>query len=437
MSYADRSGTVLKTGKIGRVNCLNQTMMMPGERAKVGWSGQVRLETLKERDALRINAMLCTFLTPLRWLWSSWPDYVKQGPDTGLVPPTRSYIYHDRLGIGAEIGASSYNSYYEWFEDNQIRIHNEWFKWPEDADIDQSDWVLGGPDGMPAVPLQAAWNRARYDATPDDADDYEQGIASSKFDVRDLAETEAKFRGAMKRDVFSFGRWMEIVNEIWRGDGSREVDQVPMLLDKVEVGVSPRSIPATDSAGLGQWQSLYDFNVNHNVGTVIAPEHCIISTFMIIRFAPILEMTAPLARPVANDWYELVGDPEYLSAAKPKLVEFRDMLDSNSSSAIGYLPAGYQWRMGHDVIGRQIDTQDSFPYMQNPTTQAECKDASRVKDAFRNQTLGDYLVDLYYTHKSQLPIGDSMDSYMSGMVDDATPRPGGRNQEFPKGGKML
>ncbi len=75
--------------------------------------------------------------------------------------------------------------------------------------------------------------------------------------------------------------------------------------------------------------------------------------------------------------------------------------------------------------------------MLTPTSYGNAKNAGRIKDAFRSSALGDYLVDVFIKEDSTQPIGDSMDSYMSGMVDDAEPRTGGRNAEFPKGGKQL
>ena len=430
MSRANRGGNTLKTGKIGRFNCLRQTMLMPGEKVDISIQGSARLESLRERDVMRINATLCTFLTPLRWLWPDWPNYVKEGPDTALVPPKSNTADWAGLGIGS-YNASAQGEHYTWYFQNILRIFNEWIKWPEDPDI--TGFTEHGPH---AVPLSKVWNRCRYNATPDDAGDYQIDVSGATMDVRDLAEKQARFRGAMKRDVLSFNRWQELIDETWRGDGSREVDQVPMLIDLQEVGVNPREIPATDGASLGQWQSLFDFGINHRIPGVIAPEHCILSYFIIVRFAPIVESCAPIAN--ANmDWFELVGDPEYLASAKPVPVVHDDLFQSISQTQMGYLPAGWQWRCDHDVVGRSIDIRDSFPYMLVPTTQAEAKDATRIKDAFRTQALDDYIIDLYFKEDSRQPIGDSMDSYMSGMVDDAQVKPGGKGQEFPKGGKQL
>lgn len=427
----DRGGLCLKTGKIGRVNCLKQTLMMPGERINMDIQGTVRLETLRERDVMRINAHIATFWTPLRWLWSEFPQYLTEGPDTAVVPPTLSNESNwDSYGVGS-YRSSGDGTLFKPFSDNVLRCYNEWYKWPEDSD--ETTWVS---NGRKAVPLSAVWSRARYNMTPTDSDDYAIDVSNPTMDVRDLATTQARFRSAMKREILTFGRWMETLQNVYNGDGSREVDQVPIMLDQQEVGVNPREMPATDGASLGQWQSMFDFNVDHQVNGIIAPEHGILATFLVIRFAPVIESCDPLAtdRP---DWWELTGDPEYLSNAEPVQVQRRDYEQTNSSTVMGYLGAGWQWRCETNVIGQSIDQRDSFPYMLTPTTQAEAKDATRVKDAFRSQALDDYMVDLYFRMPSIQPIGTALDSYFSGMVDDTTPRKRNSNAEFPEGGKNL
>ena len=426
-----RGGHTLKPGKIGHVNCVRQTMMMPGEVMDVEINGKVRLETLRERDVMRINAQHSTFITPIRWLWSDWPDYVKQGPDTGLSPPQATGNVKDVFGVGAN---SVGGNFWQWYITALTKVHAEWFKWPEDPDWSYSA-SPGQEHGPPAVPLQKTWSRCRYQVDPDSTTDYSVPSAT-QFDVRDLAEFQAKFRSAMKRDVFSYERWMELIQETWKGKGSPEVDQVPRLVDNVSIGVNPREMPATDGPSFGTWQSMFDFNISHRIPNIVAPEHCILTHVLTIRFAGTLESIHPLAQ-TNLDWYELTGDPEFLAAASPVEVEHKELFGGISTTSMGYLPAGWQWRADHDVIGEKVDIRDSFPYMKQPTTKEEAKDASRVKNAFSNQALDDYLADIFYKENSSLPIGDSMDSYMAGMMDDAQVKPGARGQEFPKGGKML
>jgi hypothetical protein len=429
MSKASRGGLTLKTGKIGRCNVLRQQIMMPGERMNVNISGSVRLEALRERDVMRINAHLGVFMTPLRWLWSDFPTYLKEGPDTAQSPPSTTEANFSKYGIGARDSGLGAQQLFKPWMDAPLRCYNEWYKFPEDPDVTTWD-----DDGEKAVPLSKAWSRCRYTVDPDASADYTVSSATN-FDVRELAKTQAKFRSAMKRDILSYNRWIELIKETYNGDGSREVDQVPIMLDQVEVGVNPRELPASDGASLGQWQSLYDFNVNHSIRGITAPEHCIITYILTVRFGSIIESVHPLARDGA-DWHTLTADPEYISAAEPVEVQVKDVAANNSATSLGYLPAGWQWRSDSDVLGYRIDDLESFPYMEFPTTQANAKDATRIKNAFRSSRLGDYLVDVYFQEESNQPIGTSMDSYFSGMLDDVKGKYQS-NDEFPKGGKML
>lgn len=436
MSKTNRGGLTLKTGKIGRVNCLRQQIMMPGERINMSINGSVRLESLRERDVMRINAHIATFMTPLRWLWPDFPEYVKDGVQGVRVIPTVTETDGDwsKFGIGtyAPSGVPYTKPLYKHFKDSCLRIYNEWYKWPEDADA--TTWDV---DGNVAVPLQAPWSRARYDMDPA-LPETQINVDATTMDVRDLASKQAEFRSAMKRDVLSYKRWMELVQDTWKGDGSREVDQVPIMLDQATVGVNPREMPATDGASLGQWQSLYKFDVDHQIKGIIAPEHCIITTMLVVRFPAVTETYNPLASQSALplSFYEFIGDPEYLAAARPQTVFADEIFASGALFEVGKLPAGWQWRSPHDVIGKRIYDKGSFPYMKQPTSQAECKDATRVHEAFRSSTLGDYFCDIYFQESSTQPIGTTMDSYFAGMVDH-TKNVSQTSADFPKGGKML
>jgi hypothetical protein len=433
MSKVSRGGLTLKTGKIGRVNCLRQQILMPGEMMNVSVQGNVRLESLRERDVMRINAHLACFMTPLRWLWPEYPDYLREGPETSETPPSMIPSDDDwsKYGVGTYEVGLGVKDLLEYFPDNYLRVYNEWYKFPGAPDATDNDIPV---DGLKAVPLAKPWSRCRYTAGPYDSENYEVDSAT-EFDVRELAQIQAKFRSAIKRDVISYNRWSELVKEAYNGDGSREVDQVPLMLDQVEVGVTPRDLPATDGASLGQWQSLYDFNVDHQIKGIVAPEHCIVSWFLVVRFPSITAGHSPLATD-SIDWETLTADPEYLSSAMPKEVQVRDLLAPDTSTVLGYLPAGWEWRCDHDVIGKAIYDRNSFPFMENPTTATEAKDATRIKNAFRSAALGDYMVDVYFKEESRQPIGTAMDSYFSGMVEEAK-NVQNSNDEFPKGGKQL
>lgn len=431
MSRAQRGGQTLKTGKVGRCNILRQQFMMPGETINARLKGQVRLETLRQRESLNINAHLGVFIQPVRWHVSGWDNIIKAGPETFALPATTlNETDWAKLGIGAGNGATGAR-YMDFYEDCPLQIYNSWYKWPEIADT--TSWPEHGP---PAVPLSAVWSRGRLNTDADQTAEHEIDVSGSVMDVRDLAQKQAQFTSAIKRDVTSFGRSMEIHKQLWGADGSREIEKVPMMVDQVEVGVNPRDMPATDGPSLGTWQSMFDFNVDHTIRGITAPEHCVLTYILTVRFAPVIEMCMPLATDQV-DWYELMGDPDVLASAAPVPAEIREFIQGTSTTTIGNLPKGWQWRCGHDVIGKTVGLLDNFPLMEQPTDFATSKDATRRKDAFWGVEKDDYVAEIYFTEDSIQPIGDSRDSYFSGMADDMQKGIGGHNDEFPYGGKNL
>lgn len=417
-----RGGMCLKTGTIGHVNCLRQQLLMPGEMINTKIVGKVLLEALRERETFRIHAHLATFLTPLRWLEPNWVNYVKEGPDSAQSIATMSRSNLAQYGIGSSNAVAL--TIPSFWENNCLRVYNEWYKWPEDA-----DWTAWNVEGGVAVPRQHAWNRCRYNKDPADSGDYTLASATS-FDVRDLAKVQARFRAGMERDVLSYNRYMELIEEMYNADGSREVDQVPIMIDQTELGVDPRELPATDSAGLGDWQSIYDFGMEHDINGIAAPEHAILSYFLTIRFAPVIESRNPFTLD-DTPWEQMVGDSEILRNSQPVDVRIKDIATENTATSLGYLDAAWRWRNGWDVVGKRIDDANSFPMQSNPGTQAQAKNATRIKDAFRSSSLGDYLVELHFDEESKNLHGSALESYFSGMTG------AGSDATHPKQGKML
>jgi len=68
--------------------------------------------------------------------------------------------------------------------------------------------------------------------------------------------------------------------------------------------------------------------------------------------------------------------------------------------------------------------------MKVPNTPEQSKDATRINQAFRSQSLGDYVVDIYTHERSRNRMNTSLESWYAGMK--------GRNTdaEFPHQGKM-
>lgn len=425
MKSAKRGGQILSTGKIGFVKPIRQQMMLPGETLDCMLKGSVRMGALRERDSLRINAHIALFMTPIRWLWDGWPQYVQEGPDGLTSPPTFSGN-PGFFGLGSGIGAGGLRPLQTFWRDAPLRIYNEWYKWPEDPDVT----VLANSDGFPAVPLSHTWTRCRDVGSPADAADTEVASAVT-MNVQELAETQAKYRSAVERDILSYGRYQELLQEMFGANGSREVDQVPIKVSEAKAGVDPREIPATDSAGLGQWMSIFDFKADHGF-EVSAPEHCILTYMLCVRFPSITEEVHPLASPQDLSWAEQVGDPGLLSVMPPQPVTRRMVFSNNNVDQLGFLPAGWQWRAQNNIVGQRIDDLDSFPILTQPTNSSDARDATRRNAAFRSQQLGDFTIDMYATENSYQPIPSALTSHYIGMGNAGR----GSKTEFPGQGKV-
>jgi hypothetical protein len=421
----DRGGKITSTGKIGKVKCIRQQLLKPAESIRARLSGEVVMEALREKDALRINAHIAVFMTPVRWLEANWTDYLKEGPSTSTTLGYTSAV-PELYGLG---GSTARNIQDFWIN-APLRVYNEWYKWPEDTDL--ATWP--DADGPAAVNLDHSWTRCRDQQEPASDDDKvvtdTLATGSDLFKVNEIAEIQARYRRATENEILSFDRYQEILSDMFGADGSREVDQVPIKIAEDQVGVNPRSIPAQDAAGLGQFASLYDFDVDFGFN-ISAPEHCILTYMLTCRFAPIADEVHPLANDRLS-WAELVGDPTILSVQQPQDVQIRDCLNSTSSTSLGYLPAGWQHRAKNNIIGSRIDGRNSFPYMEVPTTAAEARDGSRRVEAFRSSSLGDYRINLYAQEDSFSAIPNAESSYYLGVGNAGK----GNKSVYPNLGKV-
>ena len=419
-----RGGRSLQTGKIGVCKVMRQQLLMPGETIRIKASGRVQMEALRERHTIPINAHMAWFAQPLRWLWDDFPDYLKGGQyGSGAYTPTLLNEKPVNLGIGGE---GFQRSFPQFYRDAVLRCYNEWYKWPEAADL-----TAVTEDNLKAVNLEHHWTRCRDTAGPDNTNAETVGSATS-FDVQTLASVQANFRSAIQREVLSFERYLDLLRNVYDSDGSREVDKVPIKFAQADVGVNPRNMSATDAAGLGQFSSMYDFNVD-DYAEFSAPEHMIITAIMLVRLYPAADEILPLSQPNMI-WSEFTGDPEINSALPPSDLLLSDVFPVSSGTSLGVQPAGWQWRCENHVIDERIQERNSFPVMQYPTNAAEARDASRRNNAFRSQALGDYLSDIYFSMDSYSPIPSAIQSYFVGMD---IPKHSGAGGSYPHTDKRL
>lgn len=433
MPRYDRGGRSFKTGKIGRVNCLRQQLLLPGERLDSTLEGEVKVTALREEASLYMHARLDAFLTPVRWLWPELPAFLAEGPASARVWPTQTLptsrgAHWSDLGIG---GANSGGAAMTIFESAPMRIFNEWYKWPEDGDI--TGWPADGPK---SVNLPHAWTRLQeYAMARDDTELVTQASGSNqKFDVRALSELQARFRQAVEQEYLAHDRYVALLRECWNAQGSREVDKVPIRLTGAELGVRPYDREASDYDGLGGAVSMYDFRVHHNFRNISVPEHTVVTYMLLLRFSSMAEDEVnPTASIQDRGWASLVGEPGILASQRPQAVKLRNISTWSGGSTLGYLPAGWEWRARWNVVGRRVDERNTFPMLRSlvsVASAADLRDATRIGEPFRSASLGDYLVDISFSESVDSPIPGPRSSLFAGVGDagrgSAYPYPGPR-----------
>jgi hypothetical protein len=137
---------------------------------------------------------------------------------------------------------------------------------------------------------------------------------------------------------------------------------------------------------------------------------------MAIRFNSVADTDGnPFAQLVAGDvpWAEHVGDNEILGSMDPELVDRRYVVNAGTSGNLGYLPAGWRWRYGWNLVGTRIDNRDTFP-IYDGSSYGHFRDATSVHSAFRSTSLGDYRVNLNFKEQSYSGMPGALSSYYVG-----------------------
>lgn len=406
----NRGGKSLKVGDIGRLSVLRQHLMLPGETLNASIKGNVRLSGLRQQTSVYLHAQIEAFAAPLRWYFSGFPDYLKEGIKTATTIPvltgtdwTASPAKTSNLGIGRTT-----HDIAKWWAQHPINVWNEWYRWPEDAKVSVSSPPIAffADQGKECVNLESALTRL-HDAPSFDAATERDVPAVTVLDVRALADFQAKFHQAAVTDWTSQERYNAFMRDVYGAAGNNEVDQVPIRLKKgAELGVQPRDMYATDGASLGELMSINNFQVDHKWDSFQAKEHMIVCYVMVLRFAPIADTgVSPHAYPTVFDYETMQGDPAIMAAQPPVAVTIRE-LASGDGTAIGFLPHGWQWREGFNHVDEVVNDLQNFPLLNVATVTATgFRDASKILAAFRSTALRHWFGDLDFNCniKSRIP----------------------------------
>ena len=420
-----RGGRRLGTLQFGRVNCIRQELLHAGEAIRSSITGRILPAPLRETISTPINVSVATFFTPLRWLWDDVETLVRDGNDaTGgsLTVNTRRSSHDDCLGAGS---GDVIKPVWDVFYKNYLRIYNEHYKWPADADVTHfgsgvAELLVGRKYGLFGCNLPAMWTRILEDEIVESDYTFVTGQSSSreKIDLRALDYLKSKLKTETDKMYFSQDRYDENLKTIWQGArGNAEVDKVPVRLDLESSFIGGEDIYATSSEGLGERAGLLDFRLDHRLPyRFVAPEHGLISYMLLIRVEPTLEKQVnPFSSGDNKTWVDYLAHPGQIAESGPVKVH-RGELDGNASDdmILGVMPRGWQWRDMWSQIDNDIDKRNSFLTQENVTDVASAHYHADMNDAFTSKSLGNAIMDLRIAIQSDSLVPEPFASLYAG-----------------------
>lgn len=359
----DRSGTRLGVLRLGRVLCIRQELLRPADRYRLSLGGRVRLGALREQEAIPMHCHIEAYVTPLRWLWPGYVDYVLADHSAAVAhPPVHTGnvvggsgsgdVSPDYLGIG---DLARQREFYQFYLDNYLRVYNEYYKWPEDDDATEGSLAsVPFPHyGLRSVQMEAFDTRMRSNIR-DDAEDRFSPTVSSGVSLTDLVQTSARLRLGQTQEWLTSSRYRETLKEYFGGAGSHEVDQVPISYGGPAGWLTAENIWATDGGSLGTIRAIHEFDIQHSWGRVSVPEHSVLSVMMTVRPQRLLQhMVSPHASSRSRSRAEILGLDPLLEVEEPRQWDAGDFVNGGSG-VVGKAPAGHEWRTGWDMVDREI-----------------------------------------------------------------------------------
>ena len=379
----------MATHRLGRLKCLRQEYLCPGESYDVNIEGSIAMTQLRERMSVDIHVGIYAFFTPMRYLVDDWTDRVQAKTsvawpayDTTELPvpaTTRagSDTQYDFLGLGRLRPGVEIQDF--WLA-NYGLIHQWYFLHPDDFDARFASPVteakitaaaahaLSGNSednakfGLSCLHLDSLLTRFRAnDAVEPNTGRQVTVPSTSSLDLRDLAEEQYAFKSDQIRDwLINEDKYGEVLSEIWNTKSKDNVDQIPFMIHEHTQWLSGANIYATDASNLGSSQGVMSAMIDHSLGSFRAMEHGVISYFMVIRTPPIFEserspfISASLGR---RDW---LVEPDYAAQERPQSWN-PSVAQDITASDVGYYPTLQIWRKGYNHIDQDIQVRDSFP----------------------------------------------------------------------------
>lgn len=397
----DLSNLIFNSGKIGRIQTLDTTLVLPGDSVEQNLVGAFNLSQLRRGLTVDSKVDIFTFYVPHRHIYGNdvWTEFIEQGVDGGALPAGATFTPEQGAYLGipqAEVGDQDARAWPKWLTDGYWRIINEYFKDPRGADLIPPTTVVVSDEntyGRAACHLNAIWNSPLEFTSVLDSEQFVD-TTGDVFTVTELSQAVAHLHTKEERQMF-MQRYRDIIDK-QGGNAPKDAEQVPTLLKRTSMWASGYDVEGTGVDSLGQYSGRVQTEIKHMVPRFFCPEHGTIWTLALVRFPPTHQYEIDFLKSKTQPTYtEIAGDSDVSAGWPRRDVRINELFLNADPEQI--VIAQDQWyRYKADYVHRNYGLLQGYPFLNNTVTYGTVNGAYvlaiEYDDMFQTSQLGHWNV---------------------------------------------
>jgi len=369
----DKSGYVATVMKTGRLQTAFTRFVVAGDSVSINYNTNLRASPVVRPAYADIHVHIAAYFHPLRHTYGSdWTNFMLQGVDEGVTFTTRTFASGRNECLGQHYNSG--DTVPLWAPQIYINTYNNFYILPGDTKVaasvfdslnhatdDRMDYGFqcGWPDVLP-------WNNIVLSETTTADRRVALSDTNTTLDLRDFADMQGRLKTETVREWYapSAGlRYRDIMKFTYNTKINTDADQRPELLGVTEEYLSGFDINATDTAGLGTVGGKMVGQFNLNIPPKFFAEHGIINVVILIRFQSLHDKETCYFGQKSNPTYkEISGDPDILSRMGPITNNTSEWIKGMTLTSAGIMPAGQQFRYGHNRIHQRYRELTGHPF---------------------------------------------------------------------------
>lgn len=391
---------VALAGEVGRLTTCQIEPVLPGDGFSLDFVGAVKMSPLTRNLVFDARVDICTFFTPMRFIYDNWVTFIEEGVDTSETLGTeQNNGTYPTSCLGTALPAGI-NNLPLWLTEPYRMVWSHYFRPPTTVAVrNLSNKPLNGwgadecAYGFGVGQLKHIWTATSENTV--DSSDYNVASATN-VSLLAIDQQRGRLRSEQEREFFNM-RYRDIIKDMG-GKTHESADERPRLLGKTTFWTSGYDRDATDGANLGDFVGRVEQPFRHSIPRFYVPEHGVINTVAVLRYPPIhtkeqhylINTSSPSYKEIAGDWDIVVNEP-------PHQVQPADFfMSSGSTNDLGDIPYAQWYRVSPHNVHEDFETKGGYPTIDAiPTTEEEANritTSSAFDDMVSDQSLGHFQI---------------------------------------------